>query len=89
MYEQNRIPATLASPEAMARVKALLAAAGAASRTAVGRQVCELLGFQDACGRPQLASCMQALRALDAAGRRERSRNCSTIWTARNDWRTR
>ncbi len=71
MYEQNQIPATLASPEAMARVKALLAAAGAASRTAVGRQVCELFGFHNARGRPQLASCMQALRALDAAGRIE------------------
>ena len=64
MYEQNRIPATLASPEAVVRVKALLAAAGAASCTQIGRQVCELFGFQDARKRPQLASCLQALRAL-------------------------
>ena len=71
MYEQDRIPATLTSPEAVARAKALLAAAGAASRTAIGRQVCERFGFHDSRGRPQLASCMHSLRALDAAGRIE------------------
>ena len=69
MYEQHRIPSTLASPEGLARVKALLAAAGSASRTAIGRQVCELFQFLDARGRPQLASCLRALRALEAAGR--------------------
>ena len=43
MYEQHRIPSTLSDPETLARVKALMAAAGS-------------------------ASCMQALRTLDAAG---------------------
>ncbi len=63
MYEQHRIPSTLSDPETLARVKVLMAAAGSASR-----RVCALLGFLDARGRPQLASCMRALRALDAAG---------------------
>ena len=39
MYEQHRIPSTLASPTDLARVKALLAAAGSASSTAIGRPV--------------------------------------------------
>ena len=69
MYEQHRIPATLSNPETLARVKALIAAAGSASRMEIGRRVCQLLGFLDARGQPQLASCLQALRTLDAAGR--------------------
>ena len=68
MYEQHRIPSTLSDPETLARVKALVAAAGSASRIEISRRVCVLLGFLDARGRPQLASCMRALRALDAAG---------------------
>ena len=68
MYEQHRIPSTLSDPETLARVKALMAAAGAASRMEISRRVCVLFGFLDARGRPQLASCMQALRTLDAAG---------------------
>ena len=68
MYEQHRIPSTLSDPETLARVKALMAAAGSASRMEISRRVCVLFGFLDARGRPQLASCMQALRTLDAAG---------------------
>ena len=68
MYEQHRIPSTLSDPETLARVKALMAAAGSASRMEISRRDCVLFGFLDASGRPQLASCMQALRTLDAAG---------------------
>ena len=68
MYEQHRIPATLSNPETLARVKALVAAADSASRMEIGRRVCQLCGFLDARGQPQLASCLRALRTLDAAG---------------------
>ncbi len=50
-------------------MKELLAQVGSASRTEFGRRVCQLFGFHDARGRPQLAGCMKALRALDADGR--------------------
>ena len=60
MYEQHRIPSTLSNPASLARVKALVAAAGSGNR--------QLFGFLDARGQPQLASCLRALRTLDAAG---------------------
>ncbi len=44
-----------------------MADAGDTSRTEIGRQVCARFGFLDAHGKPQVASCMQALRALAAA----------------------
>ena len=68
MYEQNRIPATLAEDKALGQVRALVAAAGSASRTEIGRRVCTLFGFRDARDRLQVASCMQALRHLEKLG---------------------
>ncbi len=67
MYEQHRIPTTLARGPALIQVRKLVADAGDASRTEIGRQVCARFGFLDAHGKPQVASCMQALRALAAA----------------------
>ena len=64
MYQQHRIPSTLAQPAALTQVRQLLAAAGSASRTEIGRRVCACFGFLNAHGQPQLASCLQALRAL-------------------------
>ena len=69
MYEQNQIASTLASADGINRLQDLLAQAGSASRTEMGRRVCQAFGFQDARGRPQLAGCMKALRTLDAHGR--------------------
>ena len=69
MHEQNQIAATLTSAGGTTRLKELLAQVGSASRTEFGRRVCQLFGFHDARGRPQLAGCMKALRALDADGR--------------------
>ena len=69
MHEQNQIASTLSSADGTTRLKDLLAQADSASRTEVGRRVCQLFGFHDARGRPQLAGCMKALRALDAEGR--------------------
>ena len=71
MHEQNQIGSTLASADGTARLKDLLAQAGSVSRTEVGRRVCELFGFHDALGRPQLAGCMKALRRLEADRRIE------------------
>ena len=69
MHEQNQIASTLASADGTARLKDLLAHAGSASRAEMGRRVCQAFGFHDVRGRPQLAGCMKALRALDAHGR--------------------
>ncbi len=69
MQEQNRIFSTLSSPDAIAQVRKLLAAAGPASRTEVGRRVCRLFAFEDSRGQLQIAGCMQALRSLEARGR--------------------
>ena len=69
MHEQNQIAATLTSAGGTTRLKELLAQVGSASRTEFGRRVCQLFGFHDARGHPQLAGCMKALRALDADGR--------------------
>ncbi len=69
MHEQNQVASTLASPDGMNRLQDLLAQAGSASRTEMGRRVCQAFGFHDARGRPQLAGCMKALRALDGHGR--------------------
>ncbi len=68
MHEQNQIASTLASADGTARLKDLLAQAGSASRAEMGRRVCQAFGFHDVRGRPQLAGCMKALRALDAHG---------------------
>ena len=68
MYEQHRIPATLAEDKALAQVRALVATAGSASRTEIGRRVCTLFEFRDARDRLQVASCMQALRHLERRG---------------------
>ena len=69
MHEQSQIASTLSSADGTTRLKDLLTQAGATSRTEVGRRVCQLFGFHDILGRPQLADCMKALRALDAGGR--------------------
>ncbi len=69
MHKQNQIAATLTSAGGTTRLKELLAQVGSASRTEFGRRVCQLFGFHDGRGYPQLAGCMKALRALDADGR--------------------
>ncbi len=69
MHEQSQIASTLSSADGMTRLKDLLAEPGGASRTELGRRVCQRFGFLDALGRPQLAGCMKALRALQARGR--------------------
>jgi len=67
MYEQHRIPTTLAQSSALIQVRQLVADAGDVTRTEIGRRVCNLFGFLDALGNLQLASCMRALRSLEQA----------------------
>ena len=64
MYEQNRILSSVSSAAGEARVRMLMATERFASRSALGRRVCEVFGFHDALGRPQQAGCMKALRTL-------------------------
>ena len=61
MHKQNQIAATLTSAGGTTRLKELLAQVGSASRTEFGRRVCQLFGFHDGRGHPQLAGCMKAL----------------------------
>ena len=68
MFEQNLIGQTLARPESLGRVQAISAAAGAASRTEVARRICREFEFFDSWRRPQVASCLKALRALESKG---------------------
>ncbi len=68
MYEQNRILASVSSAGGEVRVRMLMAAESCASRSALGRWVCEVFRFCYALGRPQKAGCMKALRTLDERG---------------------
>ena len=87
MHAQSQIASTLSSAAGMTRLKDLLAQPGGASRTELGRRVCQLFGFLDALGRPQLAGCMKALRALQARGRCPRRPPCPRGSIRCRDWR--
>ena len=67
MYEQHRISTALAGGAALIQIRKLVAEAGHASRTEIGRRVCALFEFVDARGKPQVASCVRARRTLEAA----------------------
>ena len=68
MMIQNQINRSLNAPAARVRLKQILAQSNGASRSAVGRRVCEAFDFADQQGRLQLSGCMKALRALEGAG---------------------
>ena len=68
MHEQHCIFERVSSAEGVRRVEQLMAANSVPSRTALARCVCAEFGFRDAPGRPQIASCCKALRALDRRG---------------------
>lgn len=62
------IPCALSSAEGMKRLSRILAQPDA-SRAEIGRRVCDAFGFVDLHGRPQVTSCLSALRRLERAGR--------------------
>jgi len=68
MESQHQIKRTLSHADSIATVQALLASEAFAHRSAVAVAVCERFGFFDPGGRPQCASCVKALRELEAAG---------------------
>jgi hypothetical protein len=68
MDKQHQIKRTLSRADSVERVRALLASGSFPHRSAVAAAVCERFGFYDAGGRPQTASCVKALRELEAAG---------------------
>ena len=68
MDTQHQIKRTLSEADSVETVRSLLASQSFAHRSAVAVAVCERFGFYDAGGRPQTASCVKALRELEAAG---------------------
>ena len=68
MRQQHRILETISSPEGLARLSALIASESFPHRTALANRVCTEFGFVDARGRPQLATCLKALRTLHDRG---------------------
>lgn len=69
MVDQHCIARTLGSQQAIVALQVLLAESGRVSRTEFARHVCRQFNFVDSLGRWQLASCLKALRGLDANGR--------------------
>lgn len=66
--QQSQIQRTLNQPGNLARVRALIARAPQAHRTALADQVCAEFGFVDARARGQRAGCLKALRSLAQRG---------------------
>ena len=66
MAAQHQVLTTLRA--SVPRVSALLRERRDLGRNATARRVCEAFGFLDARGRVQQASCLKALRTLDAEG---------------------
>ena len=69
MEKQSLIRRTLSSPAGFERLAGALEDGKFETRSAAGRGVCEAFGFFDAHGRPQLSSCLSALRAMESDGR--------------------
>ena len=70
MGAQSQIQRTLADPESVAVVAAILSREQFASRRQLGRRICDEFGFSDRLGRLQVAGCLKALRALERRSER-------------------
>ena len=68
MDAQHQIKRTLSGADSVSTVRELLESQSFPHRSAVAAAVCERFGFYDRGGRPQCASCVKALRELEAAG---------------------
>ncbi len=64
MFQQNLVAQTLALPENLARLQAMAAAAGPATRSKVARRGCLEFGFLDARQRSQIGICLSHVRHL-------------------------
>jgi len=68
MKTQNQIKRTLSQPAKVRYICGLLEGNQVAHRSELAGAVCEEFGFYDARGRPQVSSCVKALRELESAG---------------------
>lgn len=68
MHQQNQIKRTLALPDSIEVVRALLNAEAYKNRASVSKAVCQHFNFSDARGRPQIGGCVKALRELERVG---------------------
>ena len=71
MDVQHQIRRQLTHPGSVRRIVGLLAAGDIPHRTALAARSCADFGFLDPRGRPQVATCMSALRALEGSGQIE------------------
>ena len=69
MMIQNQILGTLRKPGSERRLGAILRREPNAGRIGIARRVCEVFGFLDARGKPQLSGCLKALGAVERSGR--------------------
>ena len=65
---QHQVKRTLRAPEALERVRSLMAEPEVVHRSALAERVCAEFGFFDARGRAQRGGCLKALRELARAG---------------------
>ena len=68
MDDHVSIPCALSSAEGLKKLSGILAQPDA-SRAEIGRRVCGAFGFVDLRGRPQVTSCLCALRRLSVRAR--------------------
>lgn len=71
MWTQRQVKRTLSTPEGLACIRARVDEGGLLQRTQLADALCADLGFHDARGWPQRASCLAALRDLEAAAQIE------------------
>lgn len=69
MWTQRQVKHTLSTPEGLACIRARVDGGRIRQRTQLADALCAELDFHDARGRPQRASCLAALRELEACGR--------------------
>ena len=68
MEAQSQIKRTLSLPQSIESIRRLLADGVHATRSSLARAACSHFGFVNACGHPQSAGCIKALRELEQAG---------------------
>ena len=68
MQTQNQIKRTLARPDSLESIRALLTCHERAHRSALSDIVCRHFGFIDSRGETQVSGCAKALRELERAG---------------------
>lgn len=66
---QHQIRHQLSRPESVRHITGILEAGDIPHRTALAGRLCAEFGFRDGRGRPQVSTCLSALRALERAGR--------------------